>query len=89
MIGPFQKQSALLLILICIFAACSGRNENLLVETEIPKEAGEEDTLTEHGKSTFRLAAWNIRIFSDGSRTDDELHHIAEGADRLRLYRYR
>ena len=36
-----RKQSALLLILICIFAACSGRNENLLVETEIPKEAGE------------------------------------------------
>ena len=28
--------------------------------------------------STFRLAAWNIRIFSDGSRNDDELHHIAK-----------
>ena len=27
---------------------------------------------------TFRLAAWNIRIFSDGSRTDDELRHIAK-----------
>ena len=26
---------------------------------------------------TFRLAAWNIRFFSDGSRTDEELHHIA------------
>ena len=73
-----QKQSTLLLILICLFAACSGRNENLLVETEIPKEAGEEDSLIEHGKSTFRLAAWNIRIFSNGSRNDDELHHIAK-----------
>ena len=73
-----EKQGALLLILICLFAACSGRNENLLVETEISKEAGEEDTLTEHGKSTFRLAAWNIRIFSNGSRNDDELNHIAK-----------
>ena len=27
---------------------------------------------------TFRLAAWNIRIFSDGSRTDDELRHITK-----------
>ena len=27
---------------------------------------------------TFRLTAWNIRIFSDGSRNDDELHHIAK-----------
>ena len=71
-------KSALLLIVICIFAACSGRNENLLVETEIPKEAGEEDSLIEHGKSAFRLAAWNIRIFSKGSRNDDELNHIAK-----------
>ena len=64
-----RKQSVLLLILVCVFAACSGRNENLVVETESPKEL---DT------STFRLAAWNIRIFSNGSRTDNELHHIAK-----------
>ena len=125
-----QKQSTLLLILICLFAACSERNSNLLVERDIPKEPAEgeaighpekakrthlieieppkepakdevignlekakriplvemdtpkepveEDSLIEHGKSTFRLAAWNIRIFSKGSRNDDELNHIAK-----------
>ena len=73
-----QKQSALLLTLICIFAACAERDDTPLVETDSPKELVKEDTLTEQGASTFRLAAWNIRIFSDGSRNDDELHHIAE-----------
>ena len=73
-----QKQSALLLIFICIFAACSERDDTSLVETDIPKEPVEKDKQTEQGTSTFRLAAWNIRIFSDGSRTDDELHHIAK-----------
>ena len=73
-----RKQSALLLILICIFAACTDRDDTPLVETDSPKEPVKEDTLTEQGASTFRLAAWNIRIFSDGSRTDDELHHIAK-----------
>ena len=73
-----RKQSALLLTLICIFAACSERHENPIVETDIPKELIEEDTPTEQDTSTFRLAAWNIRIFSDGSRNNDELHHIAK-----------
>ena len=36
-----QKQSALLLILICIFAACSDRDDTPLVETDIPKESVE------------------------------------------------
>lgn len=73
-----QKQSALLLILVCTFAACSGRDDNLLVETDIPKELIEEDILTGQGTSMFHLAAWNIRIFSNGSRDDNELHHIAK-----------
>ena len=72
------RQSALPLILIFLFAACSGRDDNPLVETDIPNKQFEEDIPTEQGKSTFRLAAWNIRIFSDGSRTDDELRHIAK-----------
>ena len=125
-----QKQSALLLILICIFAACSDRDDTPLVETDIPKESvegtaiesplekaeqknpiemdvspepvepverkGVEKPEIENPEEprqrdpveieppaglntpTFRLAAWNIRIFSDGSRNDDELHHIAK-----------
>ena len=73
-----RKQSALLLILICIFIACSARDNTPLVETDIPKESVEEDALTEPGTPTFRLAAWNIRIFSNGSRNDNELHHIAK-----------
>ena len=72
-----RKQSALFLILICIFAACAERDDTPLVDTDIPKEPIEEDTPIEQGTSTFRLAAWNIRIFSNGSRNDDELHHIA------------
>ena len=73
-----QKQSALLLILICTFVACSEHDDPPLVETDIPKEPIEENIPTEQGKSTFRLAAWNIRIFSNGSRNNDELHHIAK-----------
>ena len=30
------KQSALLLILVCVFAACTEYNDNPLVETDIP-----------------------------------------------------
>ena len=78
-----RKQSALLLILICFFAACLVRNENPIVETEIPQETVEGDNLIEQGISTLRLAAWNIRIFSNGSRTDDKLHHIAKVLPRL------
>ena len=75
---PTRKQSALPLILICLFAACSEYDDPPLVETDISKELVEENILTKQGTSTFRLAAWNIRIFSNGSRTDDELHHIAQ-----------
>ena len=64
-----QKQSALLLTLICIFTACSGRDEQPPIETDSSKEL---DT------SIFRLAAWNIRIFSNDSRDDNELRHIAK-----------
>ena len=69
-----RKQSALLLILICTFVACSVRNESPVVETESPKT----ESPKELDASTFRLAAWNIRIFSNGSRNNDELHRIAK-----------
>ena len=75
-VQKLQKQSALLLILICTLVACSERDDPPLTETDIPKRPIEQDTPTERDASTFRLAAWNIRIFSDGSRTDEELHHI-------------
>ena len=73
-----QKQSALFLTLICLFAACSEYNDNPLVETDIPNTQVEEGIPTGQGTSTFSLAAWNIRIFSNGSRNNDELHHIAK-----------
>ena len=73
-----RKQSALLLILVCVFASCSEYNDNPLVETDIPNKQFEQSSPKELGTSPFRLAAWNIRIFSNGSRTDDELHHIAK-----------
>ena len=73
-----RKQSVLILILICILAACSEQRDPPLIETDIPKELVEEYTPTEQGISTFRLAAWNIRIFSNGSRSDNELRHIAK-----------
>ena len=73
-----RKQSALLLMLICILAACSEHDDLPLLNTEVLKEPVEEVIPKELEPSTFRLAAWNIRIFSDGSRNDDELHHIAK-----------
>lgn len=73
-----RKQSPLLLILVCIFAACTEQRDPPLVETDSPDKQFEQNIPKELGTSTFRLAAWNIRIFSDGSRTDDELHHIAK-----------
>ena len=73
-----QKQSALLLILVCVFAACTERNDTPLLETDIPNTQVEESIPTEQGTSTFSLAAWNIRIFSNGSRNNAELHHIAK-----------
>ena len=73
-----RKQSALLLILVCVFAACSERNDTPLLETDIPNKQFEKNIPKELGASTFRLAAWNIRIFSNGSRNNAELHHIAK-----------
>ena len=73
-----RKQSALLLILVCVFASCSEYNDNPLVETDIPNKQFEQSSPKELGTSPFRLAAWNIRIFSDGNRNNDELHHIAK-----------
>ena len=75
---PARTQSALLLVLVCIFATCTEQRDPPLVETDIPNKQFEEKIPIEQGTSTFRLAAWNIRIFSDGSRNDDELHHIAK-----------
>ena len=62
------KSLALLLIFICVLAGCFVRDTALLIEQE---------ALKAQNLSTFRLAAWNIRIFSNGSRNDDELNHIA------------
>ena len=73
-----RKQSALFLILICIFAACTEQRDPPLVETDIPNKQFEENIPIEKGISTFRLAAWNLRIFSNGSRNDNELRHIAK-----------
>ena len=63
------KRSALLFIPICLLAACSERDDASNLKTDI---------LTDPGRSTIRLAAWNIRIFSDNSRDDHELQLIAD-----------
>ena len=73
-----RKQSALILIFGCVFAACLERDDLPLLDTEVPREPVEEVIPKELGTSSFRLAAWNIRIFSDGSRNGKELHHIAK-----------
>ena len=73
-----RKQNALLLILICIFVGCTEYNDPPLVEIDIPNTQIEKDTPAGQGTETFRLAAWNIRIFSNGSRDDNELRHIAK-----------
>ena len=73
-----RKQNAPLLILVCLFAACSEYDDSPLLDTEVPREPVEGVIPKELGRSTFRLAAWNIRIFSNGSRNDNELHHIAK-----------
>ena len=46
-----RKQTALLLILICLFAACSERNSNLLVERDIPKEPAEGEAIGDPEKA--------------------------------------
>ena len=73
-----RKQSVLFLLLVCVLAACSERDDPPLVKTNIPNKQFEQNSPRGLGTSTFRLAAWNIRIFSNGSRNDDELHHIAK-----------
>ena len=65
-----QKRGIWLLILACLFAACSEFEEEFPLEIEVPQQ--------ERDAPTFRLAAWNIRIFSDASRDDAELRHIAQ-----------
>ena len=62
------NRCALLFIAICLLAACTGRDDDAIPET---------DALTDLGTRTVRLAAWNIRIFSDNSRDDHELRRIA------------
>ena len=65
-----QKRGIWLLILACLFAACSEFEEESPLEVEVPQQ--------ERDSPLFRLAAWNIRIFSDASRDDAELRHIAQ-----------
>ena len=65
-----QKHSIWLLILACLFAACSEFQEDPPLEGEMSHP--------ERDAPPFRLAAWNIRIFSDASRDDAELRHIAQ-----------
>ena len=65
-----QKHSIWLLILACLFVACSEFQEEFPLEIEVPQQ--------ERDAPTFRLAAWNIRIFSDASRDDAELRNIAQ-----------
>ena len=62
------KRSAWLFIPLCFLAACSERDDFRIPETVVS---------TDPGISTVRLATWNIRIFSDNSRDDDELKLIA------------
>ena len=52
-------------------------------QVENPEKVTQKDSVemeppTGLNTPTFRLAAWNIRFFSNGSRVDDELHHIAK-----------
>ena len=62
------NRCALLFVPICLLAACSERYDSPIPETDVSSD---------HGTSTVRLAAWNIRIFSDNSRDDRELQLIA------------
>ena len=64
------SRSFWLLILACLFVACSEFQEESPLEIEVPQP--------ERDAPPFRLAAWNIRIFSDASRDDAELRHIAQ-----------
>ena len=57
-----------LLIFACLFVACSDRKDESPLEVEMPVRDA----------PPFRLAAWNIRIFSDASRDDAELRAIAQ-----------
>ena len=62
------KRIAWLLVFLCLLAACSEQNNSPNLKTDVP---------TAPATSTIRLAAWNIRIFSDDSRNDEELQLIA------------
>ena len=62
------KRSAWLFVFLFLLAACSERDDSSIPATDVS---------TDPGISTVRLAMWNIRIFSDNSRDDDELQLIA------------
>lgn len=62
------KRIAWLLAFLCLLAACSEQDNSPNLKTDVP---------TDPAASTIRLAAWNIRIFSNNSRNDHELRRIA------------
>ena len=62
------KRTLWLFIPLFLLAACSERYDSPTPETDVSSD---------HGTSAIRLAAWNIRIFSDNSRDDYELQLIA------------
>lgn len=64
----FPKRTLWLFIPLFLLAACSERYDSPTPETDVSSD---------QGKSTVRVAAWNIRIFSDNSRDDHELQLIA------------
>ena len=67
--------------MLTLLVGCSdtgGVDKPLIVFINEPPEAiVEVSNPTQPDVSTVRLAGWNIRIFSDGSRDDDELQSIA------------
>ena len=58
-----SKKAAFFLPLLCLIASVC---------------VGETEAVTSPRRSDLKLAAWNIRILSDSSRTDTELHKIAK-----------
>jgi hypothetical protein len=73
-----------LFLLICILGCTQDREPPLsaAIELEDTKSSTDaippQETDTADERATFRLASWNIRIFSDNSRNDAELAQICE-----------